>query len=122
MTQPRLKHFGWGREGEGLTPAEEAFVLGRIEQLFGPWPRAKSNRRGWRTSSSHRPGSIHRHRCRSARPRSMTARHIPTANHSPIMSAGWSATTATRRTWLPIRVLRRRSRRCSTGRAAPRRA
>jgi len=36
MTQPRLKHFGWGREGEGLTPAEEAFVLGRIEQQFGP--------------------------------------------------------------------------------------
>ena len=27
--QQRLKHFGWGREGEGLTPAEEAFVLGR---------------------------------------------------------------------------------------------
>ena len=25
--QQRLKHFGWGREGEGLTPAEEAFVL-----------------------------------------------------------------------------------------------
>jgi alkyldihydroxyacetonephosphate synthase len=36
MTQARLKHFGWGREGEGLTPAEEAFVLGRIEQRFGP--------------------------------------------------------------------------------------
>jgi len=36
MTQPRLKHFGWGREGEGLTPTEEAFVLGRIEQRFGP--------------------------------------------------------------------------------------
>ena len=36
MTQPRLKHFGWGREGEGLTPAELAFVLGRIEQRFGP--------------------------------------------------------------------------------------
>src|SRR5262245_25083675 len=36
MTQPRLKHFGWGREGEGLTPDEEAFVLGRIEQRFGP--------------------------------------------------------------------------------------
>ena len=34
--QPRLKHFGWGREGEGLTPAEDAFVLGRIERLFGP--------------------------------------------------------------------------------------
>ena len=34
--QPRLKHFGWGREGEGLTSAEEAFVFGRIEQQFGP--------------------------------------------------------------------------------------
>ena len=35
MTLPRLKHFGWGREGEGLMPTEEAFVLGRIEQRFG---------------------------------------------------------------------------------------
>ena len=41
MTQPRLKHFGWGREGEGLTPAEEAFVLGRLEQLFGPLAEGK---------------------------------------------------------------------------------
>jgi alkyldihydroxyacetonephosphate synthase len=36
MVQPRLKHFGWGREGEGLTTAEEAFVFERIEQQFGP--------------------------------------------------------------------------------------
>jgi hypothetical protein len=36
MALPRLKHFGWGREGESLTPTEEAFVLGRIEQRFGP--------------------------------------------------------------------------------------
>ena len=35
MTQPRLKHFGWGREGKGLTRDEEAFVLGRIEQRLG---------------------------------------------------------------------------------------
>jgi len=41
MTQPRLKHFGWGREGEGLTPDEEAFVLGRIEQRFGSLAEAK---------------------------------------------------------------------------------
>jgi FAD binding domain len=41
VTQPRLKHFGWGREGEGLTPAEDAFVLGRIEQLFGPLAEGK---------------------------------------------------------------------------------
>jgi alkyldihydroxyacetonephosphate synthase len=36
-----MKHFGWGREGEGLTPAEEAFVLGRLEQLFGPVAEGK---------------------------------------------------------------------------------
>ena len=36
MTLPRLKHFGWGREGEGLTADETAFVLGRIEARFGP--------------------------------------------------------------------------------------
>ncbi len=36
MIQPRLKHFGWGREGEGLTSAEEAFVFERTERRFGP--------------------------------------------------------------------------------------
>jgi alkyldihydroxyacetonephosphate synthase len=36
MTQARLKYFGWGRQGEGLLPAEETFVLNRIEQRFGP--------------------------------------------------------------------------------------
>src|SRR5437016_1166715 len=34
MTQPRLKHFGWGREGEGITPEEEAFVWTRITERF----------------------------------------------------------------------------------------
>jgi len=32
MTQPRLKHFGWGREGEGITPEEETFVWSRIRE------------------------------------------------------------------------------------------
>jgi len=31
----RLKHFGWGREGEGMTAAEEAFVLDRNRERFG---------------------------------------------------------------------------------------
>jgi alkyldihydroxyacetonephosphate synthase len=43
MTQPRLKHFGWGREGEGLAPAEEAFMLGRIGQQLGPLPAGDLN-------------------------------------------------------------------------------
>lgn len=32
--EARLKYFGWGREGEGLTPAEEAAVLDRYRRLF----------------------------------------------------------------------------------------
>src|SRR5712691_2467360 len=32
MAQPRLKHFGWGREGEGITPEEEALVWARITE------------------------------------------------------------------------------------------
>jgi alkyldihydroxyacetonephosphate synthase len=35
MSAPRLKHFGWGREGEGLSAEEEAFVLSRAEARFG---------------------------------------------------------------------------------------
>ncbi len=35
MTQPRLKHFGWGREGEGLTAEEVAGALDRYRRLFG---------------------------------------------------------------------------------------
>ena len=34
MTQGRLKHFGWGREGEGLTAEEEAAALARYRRLF----------------------------------------------------------------------------------------
>ncbi|MEJ0077871.1 MAG: FAD-binding oxidoreductase [Alphaproteobacteria bacterium] len=35
MNQPRMKHFGWGREGEGLSAEEEAFVMARAEARFG---------------------------------------------------------------------------------------
>jgi alkyldihydroxyacetonephosphate synthase len=31
----RLKHFGWGREGEGLTQAEADFLLSRVRERFG---------------------------------------------------------------------------------------
>jgi alkyldihydroxyacetonephosphate synthase len=34
MTKERLKHFGWGREGEGLTAVEEAAALDRYRHLF----------------------------------------------------------------------------------------
>ena len=34
MNSARLKHYGWGREGEGMTPAEQAFVLDRYRAKF----------------------------------------------------------------------------------------
>ncbi|HYP37188.1 MAG TPA: hypothetical protein VEQ62_12700, partial [Stellaceae bacterium] len=34
MQKGRLKHFGWGREGEGLTAEEEAAALDRYRNLF----------------------------------------------------------------------------------------
>jgi alkyldihydroxyacetonephosphate synthase len=34
MTGARLKHYGWGREGEGMTVAEHDFVLGRYRAKF----------------------------------------------------------------------------------------
>jgi len=34
MTDGRLKHFGWGREGEGLTADEVAAALDRYRRLF----------------------------------------------------------------------------------------
>jgi len=34
MTDARLKHYGWGREGEGMSEDERKFVLGRYRQKF----------------------------------------------------------------------------------------
>jgi alkyldihydroxyacetonephosphate synthase len=34
MTVARLKHYGWGREGEGMSAEERNFVLGRYRQKF----------------------------------------------------------------------------------------
>jgi alkyldihydroxyacetonephosphate synthase len=34
MSAPRLKHYGWGREGESLTAAEKQFALGRFREKF----------------------------------------------------------------------------------------
>jgi alkyldihydroxyacetonephosphate synthase len=34
MSVARLKHFGWGREGEGMSEAERAFVFGRYTAKF----------------------------------------------------------------------------------------
>ena len=33
MCGARLKHYGWGREDEGMTAEEQAFVLGRYRKI-----------------------------------------------------------------------------------------
>ncbi|MBV9739840.1 MAG: FAD-binding oxidoreductase, partial [Hyphomicrobiales bacterium] len=35
MSLARLKAYGWGREGEVMTPEEREFVLGRYREKFG---------------------------------------------------------------------------------------
>src|SRR5690349_18225354 len=35
MAGARLKHYGWGREGEGMSEDERKFVLGRYHTKFG---------------------------------------------------------------------------------------
>ncbi len=35
MHATRLKHYGWGRQGEGMTASEKAFVLARYHEKFG---------------------------------------------------------------------------------------
>src|SRR5437667_9681654 len=34
MSGARLKHYGWGRENEGMSAEERAFVLGRYREKF----------------------------------------------------------------------------------------
>ncbi len=34
MEELRMKHFGWGREGEAMTAEEESFVLDHYRQRF----------------------------------------------------------------------------------------
>ena len=34
MIDARLKHYGWGREGEGMSAEERKFVLGRYRAKF----------------------------------------------------------------------------------------
>ena len=34
MSGARLKHYGWGREDEGMTAEEQTFVLGRYHAKF----------------------------------------------------------------------------------------
>ena len=116
----RLKHFGWGREGEGLTAEEEAFVLSRAEARFG----AALNE----NATAPRLDEIRLHAPRIPAPASLpfcTSEHYDRAAHTygksypPSSRAASRATTRTRPTSSPIRATSTRSPRCSTGPALP---
>src|SRR5882724_10331468 len=74
---PRLKHFGWGREGEGLTQEEETFVLARAQARFGT--KLKES------ASAPRLGEIKLEAPRVAAPASLpfaTSEHYDRAAHT----------------------------------------
>ena len=61
MSGARLKHYGWGREGEGMSAEEQDFVLSRYRAKFsrdasGTRPRTRCSRicrwSGWRLAAS----------------------------------------------------------------------
>ncbi len=78
MSAARMKHFGWGREGEGLSAEEEAFVLARAEARFGTTLKESASRAATRRDHA-------RQRRASPRPRrspSATDEHYDRAAHT----------------------------------------
>ena len=93
MSAARMKHFGWGREGEGLSAEEEAFVMARAEARFGTKLQA--------SASAPALDEIKLHAPRVTAPASLpfcTNDHYDRAAHTygkayPTSRAGWPATT-----------------------------
>src|ERR1700730_9867919 len=50
MTGARLKHYGWGREGEGISAEERKFVLGATERNLQLTNSTQSPSRALKTS------------------------------------------------------------------------
>jgi alkyldihydroxyacetonephosphate synthase len=106
MSAARLKHFGWGREGEGLTAEDEAFVMPRAEARFGTALKP--------SASAPRLEDIKLEAPRVAAPASLpfapatttTASRTPMANHILSSSAASHATMRARLTSSPIRATR----------------
>ena len=120
MSKNRLKHFGWGREGEGLTPARRLSPR-RYRKLFGVEDLRRLPAAALAEIALRPPRiAAARARSRSARRRSTSAPRTPTANRFPRPCAACSATTPMRRTWSRFRATKARWRRSSTGPARPR--
>ena len=80
MSAARMKHFGWGREGEGLSAEEEAFVMARAEARFGTKLQASASAPALeRDQAATRRASPRPLRCPSAPTITTTAPRTPTA-------------------------------------------
>jgi hypothetical protein len=107
MSAARLKHFGWGREGEGLTADEEAFVMARAEARFGTALKESASAPRLDVIKLKRRASRRPPRFRSAPANTTTASRTPTANHTPNSPAALHAIMRARPTSSPIRATRR---------------
>ena len=105
MTEARLKHFGWGRDGERLTAAEENFAVARYRSGSASRPSSSASRRRSRISNSARRASRRRRRWRRSAPASPTTARAHLRQVLPrLLCAASPATTPTRRTSSPIRA------------------
>ena len=89
MALARLKVFGWGREGEGMTAEEEAFALGVHRRRFGISDFdsiAHADARGYPPASPAHHAAVRASR-RFARPKPMTAPRTHMARASPMRCA-----------------------------------
>jgi hypothetical protein len=112
MTGARLKHYGWGREGEGMTGDERNFVLGRYHAKFGSKDFDTINVPRLEDLSLRAPRVTPRPRLlrNSAPPSATIALRTPTANPIRTMSRRCSAITPARPTWSPIPAMKPRYR------------
>jgi hypothetical protein len=119
MSAARLKHFGWGREGEGLTAEEEAFVVARVEAHFSMALRESASAPRLEDIRLEAP----RIKAPSSLPFCTSGTTIvpltPTENHIPSSPAAWHATMRARPMSSPIRATRRTCSGCSTGPPKP---
>ena len=121
MAEGRLKHFGWGREGEGLSAQEERALLDRYRGLFGV-DRFDERMPPALSDIVLRPPRIAPPPALAAHCSERTVR-AARAHLRQVLSRyarGLPGFTPTRRTWSPFRATKPMSPRSSTGRAARR--
>ena len=109
MTSARLKHYGWGREGEGMSAEERTFVLGRYRAKFATDEFDTIVVPGLKDLSLREPRCCRRLPSPpSARPNATIGPRTPMANPTQITSEQCLAITIARPTLSHIHVTKQR--------------